>query len=139
MLLKRPLLANDAVHQAFRAYAERGFQFNVATGRYVIMPDHVHVFARIGRDMTLRRWAGGLKQCLGRALAELGHSPTTIPGVKLQSFWQPGFFDHLLRRDESYSQKWDYVWHNPVRAKLVACPEDWPYQGEVHAVFRVQH
>ncbi len=138
-LLKRPLLGSDAVHAAFRTYAEAGLKFNVATGRYVIMPDHVHVFARIGRDMTLRRWAGGLKQCLGRKLVELGHDPTTIPGAKLRSFWQPGFFDHLLRHDESYSQKWDYIWHNPVRAGLVARPEDWPYQGEVHPIFRVQH
>jgi hypothetical protein len=56
---------------------------------------------------------------------------------KLKSFWQPGFFDHLLRRDESYAQKWDYVWRNPVRAKLVAQPEDWPYQGEIHLIDRV--
>jgi REP element-mobilizing transposase RayT len=165
-LLKRPLLANDSVHAAFRNYAERGLEFNVATGRYVLMPDHVHVFVRIGRDITLRRWESGLKQCLGKTLTQLGHKPTTVPlrGVasvlraedratgstlqlnqaggstlqsKLKSFWQPGFFDHLLRRDESYAQKWDYVWRNPVRAKLVAQPEDWPYQGEVHLIDRV--
>jgi putative transposase len=136
-LLKRSLLANDSVHAAFRNYAERGLKFNVATGRYVLMPDHIHVFIRIGRDMTLRRWEGGLKQCLGKALSALGHEPTTIPGAKLKSFWQPGFFDHLLRRDESYAQKWDYVWRNPVRAKLVERPEDWPYQGEIHVIDRV--
>ena len=165
-LLKRPLLANDAVHAAFRSYAVRGLEFNVATGRYVLMPDHIHVFVRIGRDMTLRRWESGLKHCLGKAIAALGHEPTTVPlrGVasalraedratgstlqlnqaadltlqsKLKSFWQPGFFDHLLRRNESYAQKWDYVWRNPVRAKLVAKPEDWPYQGEVHLIDRV--
>jgi putative transposase len=136
-LLKRPLLANDHIHAAFRSYAERGLKFNVATGRYVLMPDHIHVFVRIGRDMTLRRWESGLKKCLANVLSTLGHQPTMIPGVKLKSFWQPGFFDHLLRRDESYAQKWDYVWRNPVRAKLVERPEDWPYQGEIHVVDRV--
>ena len=136
-LLKRPLLANDSVHAAFRAFTEQGLAFNVATGRYVLMPDHVHVFVRIGRDMTLRRWESGLKQCLGKAISALGHKPTAIPGAKLKSFWQPGFFDHLLRRDESYTQKWDYVWRNPVRAKLVSQPEDWPYQGEIHVIDRV--
>src|SRR5689334_19691550 len=45
-LLRRPLLACAAVHAAFRGYAERGLAFNVATGRYVLMPDHVHVFVR---------------------------------------------------------------------------------------------
>jgi len=136
-LLKRPLLANDSVHTAFRNYAERGLEFNVATGRYVLMPDHVHVFVRIGRDMALRRWESGLKHCLGKALSGLGHKPTEMPGAILKSFWQPGFFDRLLRRDESYAQKWDYVWRNPVRAKLVGRPEDWPYQGEVHMIDRV--
>jgi len=135
-LLKRPLLANDSIHTAFRIYAERGMAFNIGTGRYVLMPDHVHVFVRIGPDMTLRRWASGLKQHLGKAIVALGHEPTTIPGAKLKSFWQPGFFDHLLRRDESYMQKWDYVWHNPVRTKLVKQPEDWPYQGEIHRIDR---
>ena len=137
-LLRRPLLACDAVHAAFREYAERGLSFHIATGRYVLMPDHVHVFVRIGHDMTLRRWESGLKQRLGKTLAQLGHKPTTIPQSKLESFWQPGFFDHLLRHDESYAEKWDYVWRNPVRAGLVTNPEDWPYQGEIHVIDRVQ-
>jgi putative transposase len=136
-LLKRPLLANDSVHAAFRTYAERGLAFHAGTGRYVLMPDHVHVFVRIGQEMTLSRWESGLKQCMGKALTVLGHQPTTIPSLKIKSFWQPGFFDHLLRRDESYAQKWDYVWHNPVRANLVMRAEDWPYQGEIHRIDRV--
>ncbi|HXR08272.1 MAG TPA: transposase [Candidatus Acidoferrum sp.] len=137
-LRRRPLLACAAVHEAFREYAGRGFAFHIATGRYVLMPDHVHIFVRIGHDITLRRWESGLKQCLGKTLKAAGHEPTTIPGSKLQSFWQPGFFDHLLRDSESYSEKWDYVWRNPVRAGLVARPEDWPYQGEIHTIDRVQ-
>jgi putative transposase len=44
---------------------------------------------------------------------------------------QEGFFDHLLRSYESYTQKWDYVRMNPVRAQLSKTPEDWPYQGEI--------
>ncbi|HTI99229.1 MAG TPA: transposase [Dongiaceae bacterium] len=136
-LLRRPLLADPVIHAAFRNYAERGYFFRVGIGRYVLMPDHVHVFVQIGRDMTLRRWERGLKQCLGKALTQLGHKPANIPGAKLESFWQPGFFDHLLRHDESYAQKWDYVWRNPVRAGLVAKPEDWPYQGEIHRIDRV--
>src|SRR4029077_12085115 len=28
------------------------------------------------------------------------------------------FFDHLLRSEESYDQKWNYVRDNPVRADL---------------------
>jgi len=137
-LLRRPLLACDEVHRAFRDYAERGFSFHIAVGRYVLMPDHIHVFVRIGRDIKLRRWGSGLKQCLGKTLVQLGYKPSTIPQSKLVSFWQPGFFDHLLRHNESYAEKWDYVWRNPVRAGLVAKPEDWPHQGKIHNIDRVQ-
>jgi hypothetical protein len=45
--------------------------------------------------------------------------------------WQEGFFDHLLRTNESYSQKWNYVRENPVRDGLVKSAADWPYQGEI--------
>ncbi len=50
--------------------------------------------------------------------------------------WQRGFFDHLLRSDESYAQKWQYVWDNPVRAGLVAKAEDWAYAGEIILIDR---
>ncbi len=43
---RRKKLANDVVHRAFVEYAERGDGHNVAVGRYVIMPDHVHLFVR---------------------------------------------------------------------------------------------
>jgi putative transposase len=36
-----------------------------------------------------------------------------------------------MRSSESYSQKWEYVRNNPVRAGLVAEPEAWPFQGEI--------
>jgi len=41
------------------------------------------------------------------------------------------FFDHILRSDESYSAKWDYVRQNPVRARLVKEWSEWPFVGEV--------
>jgi putative transposase len=45
--------------------------------------------------------------------------------------WQEQFFDHVLRSTESFSQKWDYVRKNPVRAGLVAASDDWPWQGKI--------
>jgi len=48
--------------------------------------------------------------------------------------FQAGGFHHRLRDGESYSQKWQYVRENPVRAGLVTCPEDWPHSGRVHEI-----
>jgi REP element-mobilizing transposase RayT len=52
------------------------------------------------------------------------------PLGKSQALWQRGF-DHLIRKTESYAQKWDYVRENPVRAGLVNRHEDWPFQGGI--------
>ena len=39
-------------------------KFDVALGRYVIMPDHVHLLVRGGRNFTLSSWIGGLKRAI---------------------------------------------------------------------------
>ena len=125
---RRPLLARDEVHAAFVLFAKRAERdFNVAVGRYVIMPDHVHLFVRGGQDFSLGRWVGLLKQVLTKA-ANLSRAEGQL--------WEEGFFDHVLRSDESYSQKWNYVRENPVRAGLVRSVAEWPYQGEIVYVDR---
>jgi REP element-mobilizing transposase RayT len=83
------------------------------------MPDHIHLFARGNYDFVLAQWMRLLKRNLSKAIS------ATPP------HWQKGFFDHLIRHSESYSEKWHYVWQNPVRAGLVTDAEDWPYQGEL--------
>ena len=54
----------------------------------------------------------------------------------LLEIWERGFFDHVIRNEESYARKWEYVRQNPVRAGLVKFTEDWPYQGEVVRIDR---
>ena len=57
--LRKPYLARDKVHAAFVAYSERAQrEFNIAVGRYVIMPDHVHLFVRGNRVFRLGPWVG---------------------------------------------------------------------------------
>ena len=49
--------------------------------------------------------------------------------------WQKGFFDHVIRTGKSYSEKWNYVILNPVRAGLSKSPSEWPYQGEINPIW----
>jgi REP element-mobilizing transposase RayT len=110
------------VQHTFTNYSRRAIdEFNIAVGRYVIMPDHVHLFVRGTHDFVLSTWVKGLKRAISDA----------FPNGRTLRLWQPGFFDHLLRSDESYGEKWEYVRQNPVRAALVANADDWRYQGEV--------
>ena len=50
------------------------------------------------------------------------------------TLWQREFFDHILRSDESYSQKWNYVRDNPVRAGLASTADEWKYAGEIETL-----
>jgi len=87
------------------------------------MPDHVHVFVALPQTgTTLPNWVQSLRNVIGKTLLRVGVQ---------KPHWQEGFFDHLLRGSESYSQKWEYVRMNPVRAGLSETPESWSYQGEI--------
>ena len=65
------------------------------------------------------------------ALSEGGYSF----GCNLEEpVWQREFFDHVLRSEESYAEKWRYVRDNPVRAGLVSRAEEWKLQGEIEVL-----
>ena len=129
------MLATDAIHDAFIDFAQRADRdHGIAVGRYVIMPDHIHLFVCGPPDFELGRWMGMLKQCLEKAAA----APTSPAGRRLQKpLWQRGFFDHVLRSEESYAKKWEYVRDNPVRAGFVTDDDDWPYAGEIITIDRI--
>ena len=124
---RRPILTTPPVHAAFVGFAGRALtEHNVSVGRYVIMPDHIHLFVAGDQHFDLAKWIKALKQTLSK---QLSHSPS-------ERVWQESFFDHVLRSDESYEQKWEYVRANPVRAGLVAETEAWPFAGEIGVIDR---
>ncbi len=80
---RRKIPSLDLAKSALEDYARRAIlKFDVAVGRYVIMPDHVHLFIRGDEYFALSTWVGGLKRAMSVALMR-------------QRFWQPGFFDHV--------------------------------------------
>lgn len=99
-------------------------------GRFVVMPDHLRFFCASDEFQgaaSLSRFVGSFKQWTAKRMIAAG-APAPI--------WQKQFFDHLLRSPESYSNEWAYVRENPVRAGLVARPEDWPFAGEIENLER---
>ncbi|PYI90330.1 MAG: hypothetical protein DME97_17685 [Verrucomicrobia bacterium] len=116
---RRHILANPKIHERFKTFASIGESRGIGVGRYVLMPDHAHLFVRGSTDFVLAQWVRLLKRELSKSI------------IIERPHWQSGFFDHLIRNSESYSQKWEYVRENPVRANLVSDPEGWPYQGEL--------
>ena len=123
---RRELLASPQVHETFRIFCAQAVTFGVSVGRYVIMPDHIHLFAALsGKDLSLPQWIKALRSVLGKTLIKMG---TDKP------HWQEGFFDHVLRNPRSYAEKWEYVRMNPVRKGLVTQREEWPFQGQIENI-----
>ena len=122
ILQRRHLLAFEDAHQAFVEYAQGNVPRSLFVGRYVLMPDHLHFFVELPDESQLGDFVRLMKQSLSMTLKGRGER---------YPYWQPGFFDHVLRNEESYAEKWEYVRDNPVRAGLVSRVEEWPYQGEI--------
>ena len=119
---RRRCLASAIVHAALSASWASASQWVV--GRYVILPDHVHLFCTPASidAIPLAGWVKYWKR-----LSTLG-----LRAPLADFAWQRDCWDTQLRVGESYSEKWHYVCRNPVRHGLVAQPEDWPYQGEMN-------
>jgi putative transposase len=116
---RKPILADNETHALLlEAWCAAGAWL---VGRYVIKPDHLHLFcAPIEHDsLPITNWITFWKSYATRRWL----NPEDLP------IWQRHFWDRQLRRSESYDQKWQYVVENPVRAGLVARSEDWSFQG----------
>ena len=119
---RRPLLANPRTHELLRIAWQT--QPSWLVGRYIVMPDHIHLFCA-PEDLVplpVQPWVRFWKSYVSKNWTDSGQLP----------IWQRHFWDTQLRRGDSYETKWDYVMDNPVRAGLVRRSEDWPYQGELN-------
>ena len=152
---REPILANTKVHEDFRKFCQTGLERGVFVGKYVLMPDHLHLFVAFGEEYESRlverrtrrqsqtdaTESGAVAAVCDRRLSPLSEwikslknsLSKTLRGMNVPApHWQKGFFDHVMRSEESYSEKWLYVAENSIRKKLVARFEDWPYQGEIY-------
>ena len=78
----------------------------------VLMPDHLHALISFPYEQPIRQIVSDWKRFLATK-------------VKIQ--WQRDFFDHRLRKEESYREKADHIRANPIRAGLIAESDEWPY------------
>ena len=123
---RKRILDTPIIHDTLRAIWAKSAEINGwHVGQYVIMPDHVHLFARPGRDademaVWIKAWKSVSSRTINRELVQNG------------SVWQADYFDRYLRTGESYSEKWGYVSENPARAGLVSRADDWPFQGVIY-------
>ena len=114
-------LANEPFHGAFREAAALAHHWSI--GRYVIMPDHVHLMCRpaVEEPLSIKKWSTFLRSAISK-----------LDGKSKSWRWQPDVWDTQMRDREHYGKKLAYMEANPARAGLVENSVDWPLQGTLH-------
>jgi REP element-mobilizing transposase RayT len=113
----------------------------------VVMPDHVHAIIKplpVGQASSLPPHekadlnSSRLEACPTEEywdLSSLMHSIKSfsanrinqIEGTKGSAVWQAETYDHIIRNDLDYGFTLQYIAYNPVLAKLVTAPQDYPW------------
>ena len=118
---RQPLFRDpEAVAQVrdhfLRAAREAGFEV-VA---YCFMPDHLHLLVEgVCDDADLRRFIKHAKQ----------YSAFYFTRRTGRHLWQRYGYERVLRQEESTPAVVKYIVNNPVRARLVTSPMDYPFWG----------
>ena len=118
---RKPWMAQRAVQESLEEIWRKADAWLV--GYYLLMPDHLHLFCA-PRDLhfTVEQWLTFWKREFSRK------------HLNEDWEWQRNGFHHRLRDAREYEDKWRYVQENPLRKRLVSKPEDWPFQGMIHAL-----
>jgi putative transposase len=108
--------AQDSLTQLWREEANAWL-----IGYFLLMPDHLHFFCA-PRDLHfgIDQWIEFWKRQFTRRHQDRSWA------------WQRKSFHHRIRNRKEYEEKLAYVRENPLRKKLVANPDNWPYQGRVY-------
>ena len=114
-------LQNPEIAVCVERALERGAQLQRFVLRaYVVMPNHVH--ALLEPNAALHEITNGIKGASAReANVRLGR--TGMP------FWQEESFDRWIRDAGQFARAKAYIENNPVKARLCAKPEDWPWSS----------
>jgi len=115
-LLKPPEVAQVVLASIERRVTLGHYQLHA----FVIMSNHVHLL------LTPHIHPSKLLSSLKGATAR---NANLLLGKTGRPFWQDESYDHLVRNSEEFRSIRRYVENNPVRAGIVAAPEDYPYSS----------
>jgi len=90
----------------------------------VIMPDHVHLLLTPIRNAD--GWPFPLQDILKLIKGPAAHSVNML-NASHGTLWQDESFDHVLRSDESFDEKLEYICQNPVRRGLATKPGEYEW------------
>ena len=113
-VFQAPEIADIIVRTLFRYRDQNTYLLH----EFVVMPDHLHLLLTPSATTSLEKAVQLIK----------GGSSHEIHKQRNQrmEIWQEGFHDWTIRDTDDWRSKVKYIHMNPVRAKLVARPEEWP-------------
>jgi len=115
--LKRPELARVVVDSILHcADPLRKYEIHA----FVVMANHVHLL--VTPLITVPELTRSLKAFTARKINELLERTD-------EPLWQEETYDHWVRDDREFERIRSYIEDNPVRAGLVATPEDYPWSS----------
>lgn len=88
---------------------------------FVLMPDHLHLLLTPNETTSLEKAVQLIK---GGSSHRIHHERN-----HKMEIWQKGFYDWTIRDFDDWQTKVEYIRLNPVRAKLVVKPEEWPFSS----------
>jgi putative transposase len=90
----------------------------ITTLAFVIMPDHIHWLMQLEDKATLQQVIRSMKSQTAKVIG--------------YPIWQPGYYDHAIRKDEDIVHIARYIIANPIRAGLVKKVGDYPHWDAVY-------
>jgi putative transposase len=117
LYLRRPEIAGLMV-QAFFHGADHLSLYELHA--YVVMANHIHLL--ITPRVALAKITHSLKRFTAR-------EANRILALTGKPFWQDESYDRLVRDDTEFQRIRHYIEQNPVRAGLVASPEEYPWSS----------
>jgi len=94
---------------------------NYLLHEFVLMPDHLHLLLTPTESTALEKAMQLIKGGSSHEIHRVRNNNSQI--------WQSGFHESRVIDPSDYTNKRDYIYFNPVVAKLAERPEDWPYSS----------
>jgi putative transposase len=87
---------------------------------YVVMSNHIHIL--LWPKIDVPKFMNSLKACTAK-------SANAILQRTGSRFWQDESFDHWVRHEAQHLKIRAYIENNPVKAGMVARPEEWMWSS----------
>lgn len=96
---------------------------------WVVMPNHVHALFQTVEGWSMNTVIASWKTFTANAIGRIVRQP----GEPVPHVWHPEFWDRFIRDGNHLASAHAYIHNNPVKAGLVARPEDWPWSSAGNA------